>query len=114
MTSLAVALSVDQRGPAALYIITDSRFSWGLGQHWDAGQKTFSSIRTPDIFGFCGDAFFPPAIIHQFVEQVNRGVLFSECMTADERHAVVAAVLKQAIGQQSRAPIVNFSVFHGS
>ena len=114
MTSLAVALAVDQRGPAALYIITDSRFSWGPGAHWDAGQKTFASIRTPDIFGFCGDAFFPPAIIHQVIELINRGVLCADGMPADERHALALAILKHAVDRQQRAPISSFSIFHGS
>lgn len=58
MTSLGVALAIDARGPSAMYIITDSRISWPNGGHWDAGQKTFVSACSPDIFGFCGDAFF--------------------------------------------------------
>ena len=114
MTSLGVALAVDARGPCAMYIITDSRISWSNGGHWDAGQKTFVSARSPDMFGFCGDAFFPPAIIHQIIGQVDCGVLFFEGTDSDGRHRLFVQILQQAIEQQSGTPIDSFSIFHGA
>jgi hypothetical protein len=116
MTSLAVALAVDSRGPTALYIITDSRLTWDAKatQRWDAAQKTFASVRTADIFGFCGDAFFPPMILRQFLDQVNSGLVLPNGIDADTSHGLVVVKLRQAMEQRSSAPVRSFSVFHGA
>ncbi len=114
MTSLGVALAVDARGPCAMYIVTDSRISWSNGRHWDAGQKTFVSARSPDMFGFCGDAFFPPVVIRQIIDQVNCDVLFFEGTDSEERHRLFVQILRQAIERQSGTPMNNFSIFHGA
>jgi hypothetical protein len=116
MTSLAVALAVDSRGPSALYIVTDSRLTWQTKEkpHWDVCQKTFAAINSADVFGFCGDAFFPPSILRQIVEQINRGVLFREGVPAEERHHIAFSALEAAIAQAKSAPMTSFSVFHGS
>jgi hypothetical protein len=116
MTSLAVALAVDSRGPTGLYIITDSRLTWEAGgsRRWDAGQKTFASVRSPDIFGFCGDALFPPAILRQLLDLVNCGLIFADGMDTEHRHALVATTLRQALEQQTRAPMSTFSILHGA
>lgn len=114
MTSLGVALAVDTRGPTALYIVTDSRISWSTGQHWDAGQKTFASSVSPDIFGFCGDAFFPPSIIHQIIDQANCGILFPKEANSETRHQLFFRILRQSIDRQHNTPVTSFSVFHGA
>ena len=115
MTSLAVSLSIDARGPCALYIVTDSRITWERSAHrWDAGQKTFASRATPDIFGFCGDAFFPPAILRQAMEQLDLGFLGSNGMVAGERHTRIVEVLQRAIDRRLDAPMRAFSIFHGA
>jgi hypothetical protein len=89
---------VDSRGPAGLYIITDSRITWGTSDHrWETGQKTLSSTRTPDVFGFCGDAYFAPAMLRQIVDQVNAGLLLVGNVGAVERHMVVRSALKSAL-----------------
>lgn len=115
MTSLAVTLSVDSRGPAALYIVTDSRITWGSNlKRWDAGQKTFVSARTPDVFGFCGDAFFPPAMLRQIIDQVNVGLLLTEDAGSHERHSTVAAALESAMSIAVDVDVTPFAVFHGT
>jgi hypothetical protein len=116
MTSLAVALAVDSRGPTGIYIITDSRITWNAAtsQRWDGGQKTFASLRTPDIFGFCGDAFFPPMILRQFLDQINYGLVIPDEMNAESRHSVFTTMLKRSFEQRTRAPIRTFSIFHGA
>src|SRR5690242_15885211 len=84
MTSIAIALAIDARGPSALYIISDSRLTFygNSEKRWDAAQKTFASLRTPDIFGFCGDAIFPPAVLRQILEQINYGLIFHDSMNS--------------------------------
>lgn len=116
MTSLAAALAVNSRGPTGIYIITDSRLTWdaAAAQRGDAAQKTFSSSRTPDIFGFCGDAFFPPMMLRQFLDQINCGLLFADAMSAADRHMVLISMLKQSFAQRTRAPVRAFSIFHGA
>jgi hypothetical protein len=117
MTSLAVLLAKDDRRPAGLYIITDSRLTFRTkdgSQHWDSGQKTFASARTPDIFGFVGDASIPPAVLRQLVDQVNCGLLFGDGLDAERRHELVKPILEQAIRRQTGAIASLFSVFHGA
>jgi hypothetical protein len=107
MTSLAVALAVDSRGPTAIYIITDSRLTWDSTavQRWDFGQKTFASARTPDVFGFCGEALFPPMILRQTLDQINCGLIFADGINAAERHEMLFAGLRSSFEQRTRAPV---------
>ncbi|MCY3876731.1 MAG: hypothetical protein OXF88_20870 [Rhodobacteraceae bacterium] len=119
MTSLAVALSVDARGPCAMYIITDSRitYTWNttiIGK-WDAGQKTFAPTNFPDIFGFCGDAHFPPSAIRQMIDLVNNNILFHPSDSAKCRHRIAIDVIRSVIERTTDAPpITNFAILHGS
>ena len=113
MTSLAVALSIDSRGPCAIYIVTDSRVTWRKRtERWDAGQKTFAPVNSPDIFGFCGNAYFPPLALHQMIDLVNAGIIFRTSEAAEHRHQRAIDVIRSAIENRSRAPISNFSIFH--
>lgn len=116
MTSLAVSLSVDSRGPCGLYFITDSRITWGSSDHrWDAGQKTFASRRFPDVFGYCGDAYFPPMMLRQVVDQLDAGLI---CLdnTPPERHRIaIARALEVAMqGVVGRPPMLPFTIYHGA
>ena len=115
MTSLAVALSIDSRGPCAMYIVTDSRITWGTkSERWDAGQKTFAPVNSPDIFGFCGNAYYPPLALRQMIDLVNAGIIFSPSVAAEDRHQRAIDVIRSAVENRSDAPISNFSIFHGS
>ena len=115
MTSLAVTLSIDARGPSGLYIITDSRITWESdAARWDAGQKTFASPRTPDVFGFCGDAFFPPSILRQLLECLNAGLMFADDIDAAGRHTVASEAFQNAMQRRTMAPMRSFSIFHGA
>ena len=112
MTSLAASLSIDARGPSALYLITDSRITWENSlRKWDAGQKTFASRTTPDVFGFCGDAFFPPTILRQIMDQIELGLLGGS--DTDRRHAALVERFKESISKSFGAPMRAFSIFHG-
>jgi hypothetical protein len=116
MTSLAVSLSVDARGPCALYIITDSRTTWGNStHHWDSGQKTFASRRFPDVFGYCGDAFFPPMTPRQTIEQLDVGLVCSDGAKAEERQGAFFRILEVAMKTVTGSPpILPFVVYHGA
>lgn len=115
MTTIAAQLSVDSRGPCALYIASDSRITWGSKQRrWDAGQKTFASSTSPDIFGYCGSAFFPTQIINQVTRQIEAGILFDETACADERHGRWLNTIKKSLEISASADVPDFKLFHGS
>jgi hypothetical protein len=115
MTTIAAQLSVDSRGPCALYIASDSRITWGSKQRWwDAAQKTFASHASPDIFGYCGSAFFPPQILNQVTRQIDAGLLFDETACADERHGRWLTTIKKSLENSARPDIPAFKLFHGS
>ena len=116
MTSLAIAVSVDARGPCALYIATDSRITWETttSKRWDAGQKTFAPVGYPDIFGFCGNAHFPPLALGQMIDLVNAGIIFRASDTAERRHQRAMEVVRRAVDNRCQAPITSFSIFHGA
>jgi hypothetical protein len=100
--------SVDSRRGSGLYIISDSRFTWGnSANRWDGAQKTFASRTTPDIFGFCGDAFFPPSILRTLIDLGDSGCVFSEADDAKERHRKIVDLFKNAISREVKAMVAD-------
>ncbi|WP_280433449.1 hypothetical protein [Nocardia brasiliensis] len=76
MTSVVVWAGVDSRGPASLYIATDSRISWTPGaSKWDQGRKAFACVIEPFIFGYWGDVLFPALALPLVQDQVDRGLV---------------------------------------
>ena len=71
MTSLVSWAGVDSRGPASIYIATDSRISWGPDSTWDAGRKVFASRSRSEIFGYVGDVLFPSLVLGQVADVVE-------------------------------------------
>lgn len=117
MTSLIAWLGIDSRGPASIYIASESRISFegsGGGQ-WDAGRKTFASLRHPDIFGYCGDALFASQVLGQIVDAVDARALFGPDATPEAKFEAVATTLERA--QAGYPPTYlgsGFSVIHCS
>ncbi|MEV4561688.1 hypothetical protein AB0K51_32550 [Kitasatospora sp. NPDC049285] len=98
MTSLSVWTGVDQRGPASLYIATDSRISWPDGRKpWDHGRKTFHSHTTPDIFGYVGDVLFPAMTLPLVVDLFDHQGLTGADMAA--RQARFESLVRAAAAQ---------------
>ncbi|WP_321341576.1 hypothetical protein [uncultured Cohaesibacter sp.] len=115
MTTIASELSVDARGPCALYIASDSRITWKKHEHrWDSGQKTFASSNSPDIFGYCGSAFFPTQILNQVTRQIDSGILFNSDASARERHGRWLTTVKQSLKNSHDALIEDFIILHGA
>jgi len=65
MTTLVCWCSRDSRGPAALYVASDSRFSWGTTVNWDVGPKIHLRGTTPEIFAFAGDVTLGQSVLLQ-------------------------------------------------
>lgn len=115
MTSLAVAIASDARGPCSLYLVTDSRITWGTAsERWDAGLKTFASPTTADIFGYCGDAYFVPIALSQALELLSQGTWDFEHASAEGRHRAVIGLLQAAIAQVHTKNISSVTFFHGA
>ena len=115
MTSLAAALSCDSRGPSALYLITDSRITWAKStERWDAGQKTFTFPNSPDIFGYCGDAYFAPIVMGQVISIAMNKVIDFSAISSECRHKVIIDIIKESIGKVNTIYISDVTLFHGS
>lgn len=115
MTSLGAAVAVDSRGPAALYIITDSRIKFpNHASTWDAAQKTFASNRTADVFAYVGDAIFPPAILRQICEHIAAGLIFTSAANSELRHKEFARRFRASFRHYKGSVASNFSIFHGA
>jgi hypothetical protein len=78
MTSLVTWLGVDSRGPASIYIASDSRISWDNTVKWDYGRKVFASQKHSIIMGFVGDALFPSQILSQITDLIDADLLCKE------------------------------------
>lgn len=115
MTSLAVMLSVDSRGPAGLYIATDSRISWQSPLHrWDTSQKAFASRTSADIFGYCGSWYYPPQILSQILNHMDVGLLHTGSQDANARHGEIYHSLRRALESRLNVGPGSFSIFHGA
>lgn len=114
MTSLIAWISVDSRGPSALYLASDSRISWGSLEKWDYGTKLFNINNYPDIFGYCGDVLFPSQILSRALTLANLGGLFSEADSAKEKFNKVSTLITSAFKSYPREKPLPFTILHGS
>ncbi len=89
MTLLASWVGVDSRKPASIYIASDSRISWGSEANFDFGKKVFGCKNSPDIFGYCGDTFFPLITLSQIVDLADNGLLFQKNASCEEKSQAV-------------------------
>lgn len=114
MTTLISWISVDSRGPSAIYVVTDSRITWGSqARRWDSGRKVFAAP-TADVFGYCGDVLFPSLVLGQVVDLVTRGLLWTEDTDPTDRHAVLVEYLRTAFARRHNAPDQAFTVVHAA
>lgn len=114
MTTLVSWISVDSRGPSAIYVVTDSRITWGSqARRWDSGRKVFAAP-TPDVFGYCGDVLFPSLVLGQIVDLVTRGLLWNKDTDPKVRHEISVEYLKTAFMRRQSAPDQAFTVVHAA
>lgn len=74
MTTITAWAAVD-RGVSAVYIASDSRITWGQGDLWDRGRKTFASHTEPYVFGYWGDVLFPAMALPQVIESIDHNLV---------------------------------------
>lgn len=95
MTLLASWIGVDSRKPASIYIVSDSRITWGNNARFDYGRKVFGCKNHPDIFGYCGDVLFPSIVLNQLVDIADQGLLFEADWTCEQKFQAVIDKLIQ-------------------
>lgn len=114
MTTLISWISVDSRGPSAIYVVADSRITWGSqARLWDSGRKVFAAP-TSDIFGYCGDVLFPSLVLGQVVDLVSRGLLWTGEIDPCDRHAILVGYMQAAFARRQNAPDQAFTVIHAA
>jgi len=118
MTLLVSWIGVDSRGPASLYMISDSRLSWKNGKttkFWDYGKKVFAFKNTPDIIGYCGDVVFPVQAISHIVDLADNGLLFANIYSEDRRFKRIEFKIKELLKPYPEEYIAHsFSILYGT
>lgn len=89
MTLIVSWLGVDSRGPASIYLASDSRISWGENSRWDNGRKVFGFKNHPDLLGYCGDVLFPSQVLSQIITLGDEGLLFCENSTCKQKFEAI-------------------------
>jgi hypothetical protein len=95
MTTFASWVSVDSRGPSAIYLVADSRISWSAKDTWDQARKVFACRTSADIFGYLGDVQFPSLVLGQICDAIDTGCLLDPSDTPESKF--------EKIGRQLRA-----------
>lgn len=114
MTSLIAWVGVDSRGPASIYLASDSRVSWERGETWDYGRKVFGSYRHPDILGYFGDVLFTSQVLSQVINLIDADSLFEADSTAESKFEAISSIVKQAYSKYPQKMRRPFSVVHCS
>lgn len=110
MTSLISWIGIDQRGPASVYIASDSRITWSNGAEWDFARKVFASRTTPQLFGYCGDVAFPSQVLGQLISLIDSGQAVPMTESSEERLRYVTDVLNGALSTYPKGERRAFSV----
>lgn len=113
MTTLIAWAGIDQRGPASLYLASDSRLTWPGAGLWDYGRKLFAARSQPHLLGYCGDVLFPTQVLGQIVEIIDSGLLFAPDTAPDRCLDKILAVLTKSLA--SYPPVAqDFQVLYGT
>lgn len=114
MTSLISWISVDSRGPASIYLASDSRISWERMDSWDCGRKLFSTVNSPELLGYCGDVLFPSLSLGVVQNLVDYNYLFLKNDTPEKKKEKIFHFLKQGFGEYPKKRIArnSFSIIY--
>jgi len=98
VTSLVCWVGVDSRGPASVYLGSDSRISWtgpASRSTWDVGRKLFASRTAPDVLGYMGQVLFPSQVLPQIIDIIDAGLLYAGNAEPDWKRQAVFRVVRQ-------------------
>ncbi len=117
MTTLVSWFGCDSRGPASVYIASDSRITWPASSSsaratWDRGRKLFASRRFPEVFGYCGDVLFPTQLLSQAIDLLDRDLLFSVALPSTEKAAALQSFIDASIAKYTARPTLRFELVY--
>jgi hypothetical protein len=95
MTSLVAWIAIDSRSPASIYLVSDSRISWG-NQTWDYGRKLFASRNYPEILGYYGDVLFPSQVLGRLIDLIDSNLLFNAEDSPGHKWAKILSVVQKS------------------
>lgn len=104
---------MDQRGPASIYLVSDSRITWS-SETWDFGRKLFAARTSADVIGYAGEAFFPTQTLGQIVELVDRGLVLRESTPPEQRLQWIVDSLERSAKSYPRSVAKNFDLLYGT
>lgn len=114
MTLIVSWIGVDSRGPASLYMMSDSRISWGKDS-WDFGKKVFAFKNSSDIIGYCGDVHFPLQVISHVVNLADNGVIFDNADSSKKKFERIKYKIKELLESYPKKYMKeSFSILYGT
>lgn len=122
MTTLASWVGADSRGPASLYVVSDSRLTWfrdaGGGSKtveatWDNGRKTFAARASADIFGYAGDVLLPSQTIGQITDLIDSGAVSLVDATPERKLEWIVRSLQTSCDSYPALAGRDFSLLYG-
>ena len=114
MTSFIGWIGVDSRGPASIYLASDSRISWGSPTVWDSARKLFASVRYPELLGYIGDVLFPSQILGQIVDLIDSDVLFGIDDSHEEKWQRFSTQINDSFASYPREKGRSFTVVYAT
>lgn len=98
----------DQNNISALYIGSDSRISWEpVGGCYDEGQKLFGCSKYPEIFAYCGDAFFPHMALARLIHMIDKGFIFKDVNDLAEKRCKVRSYIQDVFAKYPREQLID-------
>lgn len=113
MTVLIAWAGVDARGPASLYLASDSRISWFNGQAWDLGRKLFLTRTKAHILGFYGDVVFPSQVLAQMVDLIDSELIFASDASPSFCIQQIVESVTASLTEYPESASRDFGIVHG-
>ena len=114
MTSFVAWIGVDSRGPASVYLASDSRISWGQNLVWDYARKLFASQRNPELLGYVGDVLFPSLVLGQLTSAIDLGSLLDGAASPTEKWTRIQSCIKQSFSAFPSSERRTFTVVYAT
>jgi hypothetical protein len=117
MTLIVSWAALDRKGDkndvASMYIMSDSRISWGPNHIWDNGRKIFNFQNHPDILGYCGDVLFITQVLSQIITLGDSCLLFnSEDTFSKKSENIFETIISQLNKFPQSKLFPSFSIIH--
>jgi hypothetical protein len=110
MTSLVCWVGRDHRKHNSIYIASDSRLTADKVVVSDSAQKVFACRSRPEIYGYCGNAGLPPAMLAELVRDLDGGRAWHLETDATRSAGLVVERLSRCLPVQESGPDYSVTV----